>query len=363
MVKTRRNKKRNGKTRKIKGGSFIGYTVLSVDGYNGSIITPNIPFISDNFITKLGTEDDINNEINAYKVIRELNNSQYKYENMLIKVLCETPPISFKINRELFNAINKNKLDIKDEYTHALVMQKGENNLLRTIINKSNNGIFYYFTKMKKIIYSLYELNNQGYIHGDIKLNNILVFQDNFYLMDFGTFTDYPNFKTNALDNKNKLSTFLGHIPFESQYINENEVNIHDTEAEINKKEIEYEGRFNIIRTQYIDTLTPYLELYNNPDYNYFVNKFNKDINDTLQYRKDDIDEFHKKLFDSFDVFCIGFTLIQILNIYISTFSKEKQILFVPFYRFIIEKLFTYNLKERMRMGEFLGIFKKYIYL
>jgi tRNA A-37 threonylcarbamoyl transferase component Bud32 len=224
MAKRTLHKKRKNKqkTRKIKGGNYYNYTIFSNDGFNGGIIIPNLPFISDELITKVGTEPDIKQEFDAYNIIRKLNDNQYEYERMLIKILCEPTPIMFPINKALLDDININKagLIIKPQYTHAMIMKKGDNNLFRIIYINKNNILQNINIKLKEIIKSLGELNKNQYIHGDIKLNNLLVFNDNIYLIDFGTFIYYDDFKKSANNNTNKLSIFLEHIPFEAQYIN-----------------------------------------------------------------------------------------------------------------------------------------------
>ena len=179
-----RNKKQNKKrkTRKIIGGNIISYALMSNEGFNASLIIPNIPFISNELITKIGKKEDIINEYNSYQII---------------KLLCNPQPIMFKIDFDLLDSINKNKelftinknpiqiqhFEVKPEYTHGLTIKKGEISLLSLILSVKHNILFNILNDIKNILISLNELNKHKYIHGDIKLNNILLFNKKFYLI------------------------------------------------------------------------------------------------------------------------------------------------------------------------------------
>jgi serine/threonine protein kinase len=355
MAKRTLHKKRKNKqkTLKIKGGTIIEYNILSNEGFNASIVIPNVPFISNNLITKIGIYDEILKEYNSYMTIKKINNNQDEYDKMTIKVLCNPQPIMHEINFDLFKLINKNtdlfvsneekkvkRTVIKEQYTHGLTMKCGNISLMKTAINKKSD-LFTILNKIKPIIESLIEINKNGYIHGDIKLNNILLFEENYYLIDLGTFIKNQNFKEDATNNKNALSIYLEHIPFESQYIN-------------NLPYIENNELFDINKKYYMILLSPFINIIKDKfNENDFITKYNNDINNTLQYSIIKKDEFIEQLFNKFDVFSIGLVIINILYIYNEKINNENINIIIQLYFLLVNQVFTYNLNERITMEEF----------
>ena len=352
-----RNKKQNKKrkTRKIIGGNIISYALMSNEGFNASLIIPNIPFISNELITKIGKKEDIINEYNSYQIIKLLNNNQDEYEKMLIKVLCNPQPIMFKIDFDLLDSINKNKelftinknpiqiqhFEVKPEYTHGLTIKKGEISLLSLILSVKHNILFNILNDIKNILISLNELNKHKYIHGDIKLNNILLFNQKFYLIDLGTFIIEQQFIIDATENKNKLSIFLEHLPYECQYINNNSSKLLIIET------------FNLTIDLYVNILYPYFK-YTQQNQLYYETKIYEDINKTIHYTTNNPKLFIKKIFDTIDVFSIGLTIIQILNKYIELLSNTEKKLIFQLYELLINEVYTYNIENRITMDEFI---------
>jgi serine/threonine protein kinase len=344
MKRTYKKKSNKIKTRKIKGGTVIHFDILSKDGFNGTIITPNIPFIDDTLITKLGTKEEITNEYNAYQIIKQINSNQDTYNEMKIKVLCNPQPIMFMLNNKLLNAINLNgELNIKSEHTHGIIMKRGQDTM-KYVFNNNNNGILNEFIqKIYEFIGSLTILNNFGYIHGDIKGNNILIFENNLYLIDFGTFMDKSKYEKNINEKNNKLCDYLEHTPYETQYLNENiEIKI-------------IENTFVKTKKLYLGLLEKYKTTKNITN-EILEQNLNKDINNTLEFIKLNRTNYLDKLFETYDVFCLGCMLIQLLNMY---FINEKIILL---YDLLIEEVYTYDITKRINMNtllqKYINIFK-----
>lgn len=349
--------KRKPKTKTLKAGTIVNYNILSNEGFKGSIIIPNIPFIDESgLITKLGIETEITKEYNAYKKIKELNNNQDEYEMMQIKVLCDPQPIMHKINFDLFKLINNNddlfiitpekqnnRTSIKPEYTHGLTIKRGDYSLMRMMYNLNGDLLFRILYDIKPIMLSLNELNKKGFIHGDIKLNNILVYKDKYYLIDLGTFIGKEKFKSDAIENKNELSTYLEHIPFECQYINNSLYTIND------KLLIDTKTNYKLfLQPFYIKIQTGYNE-------NDFTRKYDNDINDTFLFSMNNKREFIEKLFNTYDVFSIGFVIINILHYYQKYITLDNVHIIVNLYNLLINEVFTYNLNQRITMQEFIN--------
>jgi tRNA A-37 threonylcarbamoyl transferase component Bud32 len=341
----------------LKGGGYYNYVVLSSEGFNGGIITPNLPFISADMITKVGTEANIEKEMDAYRIIRKLNDNQYQYDRMSVKILCEPPPLSFPINRDLFDDININtgSLVIKPEFTHAMIMKRGETSLKESIKTRKY-GLLECLVKIKDILNSLGELNKNGYIHGDIKLNNILVYNDQLYLLDFGTFVNKQNFIDTANTNSNELSIFLKHIPFESQFINYNG-GIFSMNSDFLKKTLEL----------YYYYLSPYIRHVNMNDET-ITRKINNDILQTIKIITSNKVLFLEKLFNTFDVFSMGLSLLVLLDKFKVITNEPKYIepkyiepKYIELYKLIYEKCFTYNLHERITMDEFIRLYNNIV--
>jgi serine/threonine protein kinase len=304
----------------------------------------------DNIISKLfiNKYNDFYNENKNYEIISQID-PQNKFTYKVIKV-SEYKVLLDELHN-IKNIINKNKY-YNYEYLniYEITMIKADISLLDYLKNSNNTIMFKNNFKKQflKLLDGIKKLHDYDFVHLDLKETNILVSNDNLYLIDFG-FSDYTYniFYSKYIDIFG--STYI-YFPFETKIIYNVYKTFNNYELTTIKEILEYMNEADFIDLYFYNYYN-IIEEYNNQEKDIFISTI-KDFINELIYKNNILNNnkldfklcmkyIFEKMITKIDIYSIGIILYN-LSKYLPESTKQilpKLIDISPYNRPIIDDL------------------------